>query len=99
MRLDHGERRDFPRMTVECPMRLEPADGAPIDAACLDLSGGGMRFRLAETLVEGSEMTATLTPPPGGLSAPLTARITVLRCTPLSGKAFEVSARILEILS
>lgn len=99
MRLDHGERRDFPRMTVECPMRLGPAGGTSIAATCLDLSGGGMRFRLAEMLAEGSELTATLTPPPGGLSAPLTARITVLRCTPLSGEEFEVSARILEILT
>lgn len=96
MRLDHGERRDFPRMTVECPMTLRSA-GTELAATCLDLSGAGMRFRVAEVLSEGAQMDATLSPP-AGAGEPLAARIEVLRSQPDGQGGQEVSARILEIL-
>lgn len=98
--LDYEEKRDFPRMPVECPARVSLHENDQARAAIVkNLSGGGMLMWLDQVVEAGSELDITVEPGTD-LTPPLDARVRVLRCTRLSeGEgSFAVACRIEKML-
>jgi hypothetical protein len=98
--LDYSEKRDFPRMAVECPaqFRLEGSD--KIDGAIVkDLSGGGVLLWVDQEVEAGSQLSIVVTPS-NAITPPLHAKVEVIRCFPLEEEegTFAAACTILELL-
>lgn len=78
---DYSEKRDFIRMKIDTPAKVEiEREGVVTDAICNDLSGSGMSLTVGEEIAINSELLVTLTPDKtiGGPS--LQARCSIARC-------------------
>ena len=98
--LDYSEKRSFPRMTMECPARISLRDNDQAKGAIVkDLSGGGVLLWLDQKMSEGDVFEITIEPGTE-LTPPLTARVKVIRCTPLAeGEgSFAVACQIESVL-
>lgn len=74
------ERRRLPRMRFDCPMTVRPLgthDDRP--AFARSLSGAGLLFEIGEELSPGTRMEV-FARPPLGITSPLWADVTVVRC-------------------
>ena len=83
--LDRAEKRNFPRMDIECPARfaIEGQSGSA-GAIVKNLSGGGVLMWL-EQAVSPDTVLAIEVQPPSDITPPMKARVKVLRCTPVEG--------------
>jgi len=93
-------RRNFQRINIDCPATVRSeAAGPHYDAVVKNLSGNGFLLWLAHELAEGEicEVTVAPTTP---ITPPMTARVRVVRCTPVPGHdgQFELACAIDEIL-
>ena len=98
--LDYSEKRDFPRMTVECPaqFRLEGSDR--VDGAIVkNLSGGGVLLWVDQQVEPGNQLAIVITPC-NQITPPLHARVEVIRCIPLeeSEGTYAAACSMVELL-
>jgi hypothetical protein len=99
--LEYSEKRDFPRMAVECPaqFRLEGSD--KVDGAIVkDLSGGGVLLWVDQAVEAGSELSIMVMPGKN-ITPPLHAKLEVIRCFPLEEEegTYAAACSILELLA
>lgn len=93
---EFDEKRDFIRMTVESPMRIE-VDGQPsIACTCKDLSSTGVRFVLEHEMCK-NQQARIIIPSNRHHLPPLHAIIRIIRCVQKS-RGYEYGARIISIL-
>ncbi len=77
---DYREKRDLPRMQLDCPARLEMLeDGATGTAIVQNLSGGGMLFTFKQALEIGRLLRVRIEPL-RNVTPPMVADVRVLRC-------------------
>ncbi len=99
--LDYSEKRDFPRMAVDCPaqFRLEGSDKTD-GAIVKDLSGGGILLWVDQPVEPGSQLSIVVTPGKS-ITPPLHAKVKVERCFPLEEEegTYAAACSILELLS
>jgi len=83
--LDTKEKRDFPRMKLECPASFA-ITGKPGSSGAIvkNLSGGGVLMWI-EGQVEPGTMLDIEVAPVSSITPPMNARMKVLRCTPVEG--------------
>lgn len=101
MRQDYEEKRDFPRMRLNCAATFtEPGTGERFTQMVLNLSGGGMLFLSNKPYAPGAELEVQVDPGTG-LTPPLRARISVLRVEARGDgrEGYRVAAVIEQILS
>jgi hypothetical protein len=100
--LDYAEKRDYPRMSVECAARYRlDGDTESHCAIAKDLSGNGLLLHVEEEVAPGSGFLVEIRPGKN-ITPPLFARAEVLRCQPLgeaSGGVFALACRIEQMLT
>ena len=75
--IDYSEKRDFIRMSMQCPIAIRnAAGGADEMAELLDLSASGVRFKSARELYTGDHLQMTVQPP-SPITPPLQAAVSV----------------------
>jgi hypothetical protein len=96
--IDYSEKRDFRRMTLECPVyyRLRGAK-QPASGTAKNLSGGGVLLLTQEPLEARSELALAILPGKT-VTPPLSAYAKVLRCDPVAEGRYEVACRITRVL-
>ncbi len=97
---DYSEKRDFPRMAVDCPaqFRLEGSD--KVDGAIVkDLSGGGVLLWIDQQVEPGSQLSIVITPG-NDITPSLHAKVEVIRCIPLEDEesSFAAACTISQLL-
>lgn len=81
---DYREKRDLPRMQLDCPAQLEMLDdGATGTATVHNLSGGGMLITFNQMLEVGRMLRVRIEPS-RDVTPPMVADVRVLRCDPQS---------------
>jgi hypothetical protein len=98
--LEYSEKRDFPRMAVECPaqFRLEGSD--QVDGAIVkDLSGGGVLLWVDQQVEPGSQLSIVIMPGKH-ITPPLHAKLEVIRCFPLEEEegSYAAACSIVQLL-
>ena len=96
---DYNEKRNYPRMTIECPASFKIVGGEGGGAIVKNLSGGGLLMRIDHCIAEGSEMQIEIKPV-NDITPPMVADVHVLRCTPAADPAgsFSVACQISRLL-
>lgn len=96
--LDYSEKRDFLRMNMECPARFR-ADGAEqTDYAVVEnLSATGVLLKTEKPVEEGIQLSLEVMPGKT-ITPPLSAYVTVLRCSPHDDGNFSVACTIEQVL-
>lgn len=80
---EYKEKRDFPRMTVECPAQIQIEGMSDIRAALVkELSGNGLLLWMEGSAEPGAEFEIRIQPGTD-LTPPLNARVRVIRSTPI----------------
>ena len=79
--LDYIEKRDYIRMEVDCPARLNFEGIEPMEACVKDLSATGLLIWLKIPVQAGSVGSVSLVPGKK-ITPPLNAEIEVIRCEP-----------------
>lgn len=83
--LESSEKRDFPRIDIECPASFAVSgQGGKQGAIVKNLSGGGVLMWI-EGEVEPAAQLDIEVAPPNNITPPMKARMKVLRCTPVEG--------------
>lgn len=83
--LEYAEKRNFPRMVVNCDAKLNDLEsGASYEAFVKDLSGNGLLIWVDRTLETGALLNIEIKPV-SDITPPLSASIKVVRCQPLHG--------------
>ncbi len=80
---EYAEKRDFPRMVVNCDAKLiQEGSGETYEAFVKDLSGSGLLIWVDRTVETGSILSIEIKPG-SDITPPLSARIKVIRCQPM----------------
>ncbi len=98
--LEGENRRDFPRVTIDCPASVRIGqEGLAEGAIVKNLSGGGFLLWLDHAIETDAVFEITVAPSTP-ITPPLTARVKVVRCTavPDSEGSYSVACAIEEIL-
>ena len=82
--LDTQEKRDFPRMELDCPASFSSGSGTQNGAIVKNLSGGGVLMWIEGEVAPGQVLTIEVSPPTP-LTPAMRAEMQVLRCTPVEG--------------
>ena len=94
---DYSEKRDFPRMCVDCAASYRTEGGAKLGSAIAkNLSGGGLLLRVDDELPAGSRLNVEIRPGKN-ITPPLYLVVEVVRCSPGDGE-FEVACTIVKML-
>lgn len=96
---DYEEKRNYPRMAIECPASIEVVGSGTGGAIVKNLSGGGVLMWLDQQLQPGSAVRIEIMPV-NEITPPMQAELEVLRCTPLpeADGSFAVACEIRRIL-
>lgn len=96
--LDYSEKRDFPRMHLDCAARYRLEGEESVKTAIAkDLSGGGLLLLVDSELLVGSRLNIEIRPGKD-ITPPLYAIAEVIRCD--SGDlGFNAACRIVKVLS
>jgi len=96
---EYDEKRDFIRVSVDCPVRFRADDAAEDEIGKVrNLSGRGMMF-IAERELPMEASLEVKIQPENRLTPPLHARVRVVRVArPRRGEGFEIGAVIQEML-
>jgi hypothetical protein len=96
---DYDEKRNYPRMEIECPASFEVVGAGTGGAIVKNLSGGGVLMWLDQQLKPGAAVRIEIRPV-NEITPPMQAELEVLRCTPLpeSDGSFAVACEIRRIL-
>ena len=96
---DYSEKRNYPRMRIECPASYKIAGGDGGGAVVRDLSGGGLLVWIDRELAPGAVLTMEVRPI-SDITPPMVAEVEVLRTTPVCGAkgGFAVACQISRVL-
>jgi hypothetical protein len=96
---DYREKRDFPRMDIDCPARIEISGEAAGGAIVKNLSGGGMLLWLEVPTQLGATLRIEIVPQ-NDLTPSMCAEVEVLRCSPIDAApgSFAVACTISRIV-
>jgi hypothetical protein len=96
---DYEEKRNYPRMTIDCPASFELVGAGTGGAIVKNLSGGGVLMWLDQQLQPGAAVRIEIKPV-NEITPPMQAELEVLRCTPLpeAEGSFAVACEIRRIL-
>ncbi|MCB1787140.1 MAG: PilZ domain-containing protein [Chromatiaceae bacterium] len=96
---DYREKRNYPRMTIDCPARFQLVDGQGGGAIVKNLSGGGLLMWVDGDVAEDSVIKLEIKPV-SDITPPMIAEVRVLRCTPVGENegSFAVACQINRIL-
>jgi hypothetical protein len=96
---DYNEKRNYPRMTIECPASFKIVGGGGGGAIVKNLSGGGLMMAIDHEIAQGAEMQIEIKPV-NDITPPMVANVQVLRCTPAGNAAgsFSVACQITRLL-
>ncbi len=99
MSRDYDEKRDFFRMTADCPLNFKiHGDDTQYGGQCVNLSAGGVLFR-SETKIEPDSLIDMNITPDKSVVPPLKAVIEVTRRTESSEKGqYEYAGNIKQLL-
>lgn len=82
MSRNYDEKRDYYRMTVDCPVRFAPVGGTHYtEGLCRNFSAGGIQF-VSSTSVSLNQLLDVNITPTMSVVPPLNAIIEVIRCDP-----------------
>lgn len=96
---DYSEKRDYPRMIVDCPARFHVTDGDGGGAVVKNLSGGGLLMWIDREIGPGADLKIEIRPV-NEITPPMKAELQVVRCTPVDGGegSYAVACRINRVL-
>ena len=96
---DYNEKRNYPRMSIECPASFKIVDGDGGGAIVKNLSGGGLLMWMDRDIEAGLEMNIEIKPV-SDITPPMVAQVRVLRCSPAGGEegSFSVACQISRLL-
>lgn len=96
---NYHEKRNYPRMEIECPASIEVVGAGTGGAIVKNLSGGGVLIWLDQQLDPGAAVRIEIKPV-NEITPPMQAELEVLRCIPLpeSDGSFAVACEIRRIL-
>ena len=96
---DYDEKRNYPRMAIECPASFQIIDGGGGGAIVKNLSGGGVLMRMDIECPKDAEMKIEIKPV-NDITPPMVAEVKVIRCTPVDEQngSFEVACEINRLL-
>ncbi|MCB1760816.1 MAG: PilZ domain-containing protein [Gammaproteobacteria bacterium] len=95
--LDYAEKRDFPRMCIDCATRFRVAgDAQVVSCVAKDLSSSGLMLRSGQELPAGTQINVEIRPGKN-ITPPLYAEAEVVRCDQ-EGEDFAVACVILRML-
>lgn len=96
---DYREKRNYPRMDIECPASFQIVDGDGGGAIVKNLSGGGLLVWIDRDMAPGSLLRIQIKPV-NDITPPMLAEVEVLRNTPLGGTdgSFAIACQIRRVL-
>ena len=96
--LDYAEKRDFPRMPMDCPARLRLLDTDQADNALVrNLRSNGLLLLYPRALEPGSRLNLEIIPGKS-VTPPLAATARVLRSNQVGDGNFHIACQIERIL-
>jgi hypothetical protein len=97
--IDYSEKRDFLRMTMDCPARYRLQDGEASGSAMVrNLSAGGILLLTDHPIEAETQVTIRVTPVKA-ITPPLSAVLSVVRCEPTADGRYAVGCAIARVLS
>ena len=96
---DYREKRNYPRMDIECPASFELVNGDGGGAIVKNLSGGGLLMWLDRAIEPNATLMLEIKPI-NDITPPMQAEVQVLRCTPVEGGegSFAIACQISRVL-
>jgi hypothetical protein len=98
--LEYSEKRDFPRMALDCPAQFCLEGSDKVDGAIVkNLSGGGVLLWIDQQVEPGSQLDIVITPGKD-ITPSLHAQVKVIRCIPLEDEesSFAAACTIVQML-
>lgn len=99
--LEYTEKRNFPRMMMDCPARFQLNGEQMVNGAVVkELSGGGLLLWIERDVEPGSVLRIDVLPVKD-ITPPMTVEVKVVRCTPVEGADgnFAVACQMEKIVS
>lgn len=94
--IDYSEKRNFIRMSMDCPISMLSADSDQADyGELVDLSATGLRFISPRELDAGERLQIGVRPM-RPITPPLEAEIEVVRCVEVPN-GYDIAASIIEL--
>ena len=94
----YAEKRDFRRMSVDCPARIRIAGADSRSAAVVkNLSGSGMLILTEQELLPGTQLAVEILPG-RDITPPLSAEARVVRVQPKDRGVYNIACRFERIL-
>jgi hypothetical protein len=96
---DYQEKRNYPRMHIECPASFQVIGGEGGGAIVKNLSGGGLLMWIDHQIVPEEKLMLEVKPI-NDITPPMKAEVRVLRCAPVEGGegSFAVACQIQRVL-
>jgi len=96
---DYSEKRNYPRMQIECPATFKIAGSDGGGAVAKNLSGGGLLVWIDRDIAPGAALTMQIRPV-NDITPPMVAEVRVLRSTPVGERqgSFAVACQIMRVL-
>ena len=96
---DYDEKRNYPRMAIECPASFQIVDGKGGGAIVKNLSGGGVLMWMDVECAKDAEMKIEIKPV-NDITPPMVAEVKVIRCAPVDEQngSFAVACEINRLL-
>lgn len=96
---DYQEKRNYPRMHIECPASFHVIGGEGGGAIVKNLSGGGLLMWIDHQIMPEAKLMLEVKPI-NDITPPMTAEVRVLRCSPVEGGegSFAVACQIQRVL-
>ena len=96
---DYTEKRNYPRMAIECPASFQVVGGEGGGAVVRNLSGGGLLMSMDRELGAGAQLKIQIKPA-NDITPPMVAEVRVVRCTPENAEPgrYAVACQITRLL-
>lgn len=96
MTRQYDEKRDFYRMTVDCPVHFRNLETSITgQGICRNFSAGGIQFFSREAIAIGQTLEVTIAPTVS-VTPPLNAIVTIIRCD-TDNEGYHIAAQIDEM--
>jgi hypothetical protein len=96
---DYREKRNYPRMAIECPASFQVIGGDGGGAIVKNLSGGGLLVWIDREISPGASLQIEIKPV-NDITPPMVAEVRVVRSTPVGDAdgSFAVACQIRRVL-